>query len=418
MQDVVITGIGIVCPLGVGREAVWSAIAGRQTGVRSLPHLVESNCPVPIGGMVPQFEPKQYIKPRKSLKVMSRETQLGFSAAELAWEDAALEGANLDPERIGVALGANIFRSEIDELVGIFDAACEDQQFNFHRWGDGMRELYPLWMLKYLPNMTACHIGIAHDCRGPNNSVIQGDVSSLMAIIEAADVVARGHAEVMITGGASSMLSIVDLAWHGGARMSRRLDDPGAACRPFDADRDGMVGSEGSAVFVLESRAHAEQRGARVQASLLGHGRRCEPCAATQKPTGQAIGQAIEAALAMSHVPASEIGHVNAHGLGTVEDDAMEARIIEQILGDVPVTAPKSSMGNLGAAGGAAELAISLLALQSGVVPPTLNYEKADPACPVNVVTTPQVASSPAVLALNHKLTGQAVALLVSAEDV
>ena len=416
MQDVVITGIGIACPLGVGREAVWLAVQRRLSGVRLLPHLVESNYPAPIGGMVPAFEPKQYVKPRKSLKVMCRETQLGFTAAELAWEDADLDSASLDPERIGVVLGTNSFRSELDELVDIFHAACEDQQFDIQRWGDSLREVYPLWMLKYLPNMTACHVGIAHDCRGPNNSVVQGDVSGLMAIIEAADVVARGHADVMIAGGASSMLPMVDLAWHGGARMSRRFDDPAAACRPFDADRDGAVGSEGSAIFVLESRVHAEQRGAKVQAGVLGHGRRCEPCADTQRPTGQAIGQAIEAALAMSHVPASEVGHVNAHGLGTVEDDAMEARIIQQTLGDVPVTAPKSFMGNLGAAGGAAELAISLLGLQQGIVPPTLNYEVSDPACPVNIVAEPQVARSPAVLALNHKLTGQAVALLVSAD--
>jgi len=416
VHDVVITGFGIVCPLGTDHDVVWSAIENRQSGVRLLPQLVESEFPIPFGGAVPAFEPKQYVWPRKSLKVMSRETQLGFTAAELAWIDAALEQTKLDPDRMGVVLGANIFRSELDELVGLFRAACDDGQMDFSLWTEGMREVYPLWMLKYLPNMTACHIGIAHDCRGPNNSVIQGDVSSLMAIIEAADVIARGHADLMIAGGASTMLSMVDLVWHGGARMSRHTGDPAGACRPFDAARAGAVSSEGSAVYILESRAHAVSRGARVQASILGYGRRCEPCAQSQKPTGQAIGQAIEAALSSSHVPANEIGHVNAHGLGTVEDDAVEACAIARLLGDVPVTAPKSFMGNLGAAGGAAELAISLLGLKQGVVPPTLNYEKADPACPVNVVADSQVARSPAVLALNHKLTGQAAALLVSAE--
>jgi len=416
VQEVVITGIGIACPLGVGRADVWSTIENRQSGVRSLPHLVEANYPVPIGGVVPDFEPKQYVKPRKSLKVMCRETQLGFTAAEFAWEDAALAEAIFDPDRIGVVLGTNSLRSEIDELAGIFRAACKEQKFDIRRWSEGMRELYPLWMLKYLPNMTACHVGIAHDCRGPNNSIIHGDVSSLHAMIEAADVIARGHADIMIAGGASSMLSLVDLAWHGGARMSRRIEDPAGACRPFDADRSGAVGSEGSAVFVLESRAHAQQRGVKIQASLLGYGRRCEPCADTKQPTGQSIGQAIEAALTMSQMSANDIGHVNAHGLGTCEDDAIEAQKIEQILGDVPVTALKSFMGNLGAAGGAAELAISLMGLEQGLVPPTLNYEKADPACPVNVVTKPQAPTSPIVLALNHKLTGQASALLVRAE--
>ena len=157
-------------------------------------------------------------------------------------------------------------------------------------------------------------------------------------------------------------------------------------------------------------------RGAKPQASILGYGRRCEASSGSKKPTGQAIRQAIDAALAMSHVPASEIGHVNAHGLGTVEDDAIEARAIQLALGEVPVTAPKSFFGNLGVAGGAAELAISLLALEQGVVPPTLNFTKPDPACPVNVISEPQAARSPAMLALNHKITGQAVALLVSGE--
>ncbi len=406
--------MGIVCPLGVGREAVWSAIENRRSGVRVLPELSESGYPVPLGGVVPAFEPKQYVKPRKSLKVMCRETQLGFTAAELAWAEAQLDQAPVAPERMGVVLGTSVFRSELDELVGAFNVACaEEGRFDFEKWGLAMRELYPLWMLKYLPNMTACHIGIAHDCRGPNNTVVQGDVSSLMAMIEAADVIARGHADVMLTGGTSSMLSPVDLAWHGGFGMSRQTDNPAAACRPFDVARDGAVGSEGAAVFVLESRAHAERRGVPAHAQVLGYGRRCEPCAAIRRPTGQAIGQAISAALEWAQLSAAEIGQVNAHGLSTPEDDACEASQIQAVLGDVPVTAPKSFMGNLGAASGAAELAISLLAQQHGVVPPTLNYEQPDPACPVQVVTDCQPLRAPVTLALNHKLTGQAVALLV-----
>ncbi len=415
MQDVVITGIGIACPLGVGREAVWAAVKDGRSGVRPVDWLTKTNYPAPIGGEVPEFEPKQYVKPRKSLKVMSRETQLGFTAAELAWTDAALDEATLDPERLGVIVGANMLRSRLDELSAIYQAASDHGQFEMARWGAGMREMYPLWMLKYLPNMICCHIGIAHDIRGPINTIVEGDVSALTAIIEAAEVIARGSADVMLAGGASSMLAMVDLAWHGAANMSRNIANPAEACRPFDAARDGSVGSEGAAMFVLESRAHAQQRGVPEQASLLGYGRRCEPCAATQQPTGQAIRQAIEAALAMSRVPVSAIDHVNAHGLGTIEDDALEACAIEQALGKVPVTAPKSFFGNLGAAGGAAELAISLIAKQHGVTPPTLNYEQPDPACPINVVSTPQPSEAPAILALNHKRTGQAVSLLVNA---
>jgi len=416
VQEVVFTGIGIVCPLGIGREAVWSAVEGRRSGVRRIDRLAETNCPSPIGGEVPDFEPKQYVKPRKSLKVMSRETQLGFTAAKLAWADADLEDTSLDPERLGVVVGANNTRSRIDELADLYRATSDQGQFDMTRWGTGLREMYPLWMLKYLPNMACCHIGIAYDARGPINTIVQRDVSALTAIIEAADVIARGHADVMLAGGASSMLAMIDLMWRGGIDMSRNVASPSEACRPFDAGRDGTVASEGATMFVLESRAHARQRGAIEQARVLGYGRRCEPCATTQKPTGQAIRQSIEAALAMGGLSASEIGHVNAHGAGTIHDDTIEARAIEKVLGEVPVTAPKSFFGDLGAASGAAELAISLLGLKQGVTPPTLNYEQPDPACPVNVVSQPQPARSPAILALNHKRTGQAVSLLVSAE--
>ncbi|NOY30818.1 MAG: beta-ketoacyl-[acyl-carrier-protein] synthase family protein [Planctomycetes bacterium] len=415
MQEVVFTGLGIVCPLGIGREAVWSAVADRRSGVRRIDRLAETNLPSPLGGEVLDFEPKQHVKPRKSLKVMSRETQLGFTAAKLAWEDAALDDA-IDPERLGVVVGANNLRSRIDDLADLYRTISDGGQFDMARWGTGMREMYPLWMLKYLPNMICCHIGIALDARGPINTILHGEVSALMAIIEAADVIARGQADVMLAGGASSMLEMIDLSWRGGIDMSRNLANPAKACRPFDAARDGAVASEGATMFVLESREHADKRGAVEQARVLGYGRRNEPCAISQKPTGQAVRQAIEAALAMGGISANELGHVNAHGVGTLEDDAMEARAIEQVLGDVPVTAPKSFFGNLGAASGAAELAISLLGMKQGVTPPTLNYEHPDPACPVNVVSTSQPARSPNILALNHRRTGQAVSLLVSAE--
>ncbi len=416
MQEVVLTGIGLACPLGIGRDAVWSAIENRQSGVRVIERLAATNYPTPIGGEVLDFHPKQYVKPRKSLKVMNRETQLGFTAAELAWMDAQLDDAALDPERLGAVVGTNSFRSKIEDVTEVYQAIARNGEEVLAGWGEAMREMYPLWMLKYLPNMTCCHIGIAHDMRGPINTIVEGNVSSLMAIIEAADVIARGHADVMVAGGSGTMLSAVDLVWHGGAEMSPSVSNPAAACRPFEATRDGTTTGEGAAMFVLESRAHAERRGASVQGKILGYGRRCEPCADSQKPTGQAIRQAIEAALEIGQLNANEIGHVNANGLATINDDLIEARAIEQTLGDVPVTAPKSFFGNLGAAGGAVELAVSLLGLQHGVVPPTLNYEQPDPACPVNVVGETQPSRASTVLALNHKLTGQAVALVVSGE--
>lgn len=410
MQEVVITGMGIVCPLGIGSEAVWSAIENRESGVRTVPRLVEAGFPITIGGEVLDFDGKQYVKPRKSLKVMCRETQLAFTAAELAWADARLDEAKIDPERLGVVLGSSVFRSELPELTALYQESNNNGQFDFTRWDSAIKQLYPLWMLKYLPNMAACHIGIAKDARGPNNTIVEGDVSSLLAIIEAADTIARGHADVMLTGATGSLLAWVDVCWHGGARMTRN-DNPVAASRPFDSARDGFVMSEGSAVLVLESLAHAEQRGAKILGRILGYGRRAEAVPRGKLPTGQSIRQSIRAALEMGHVSPDEVGHVNAHGLSTIEDDAIEAEAIQAELKDVSVTAPKSFFGNSGASGGAIELAISLLGLQKNLIPPTLNCD--DPAAGLNVVSSAQLSKSATMLALNHKLTGQAVSLLV-----
>ena len=417
MHEVVITGMGIACPIGVGAEAVWASIENRKSGVRRVPELVDAGLPICIAGDVADFDPKAFVKPRKSLKVMSRETQLGFTAAELAWADAKLEGAGVDPDRLGVTCGSNMFCPEVPELA----AACHASdagggKFDFTRWGNvGLREIFPLWLLKYLPNMAPAHVSIVHEARGPSNSIVAGDTSGLLALIEATDVVARGHADVMLAGGASSTIGWMDLLWHGGARLSGRVDEPERACRPFDADRDGAVGGEGAAIFVLETRQNAEARGVKPLARIAGYGRRYEPATVSYQPTGIAVRQAIEAALAMSGMNAGQIGHVNAHGLSTELDDRIEAQAIRSTLGDVPVFAPKSFIGNIGAGSGAVELAVSLIGLERGFIPPTLNYQTPDPKCPVNVVTELLPSSAPTVLALNHRTTGQAVAMLAEA---
>jgi 3-oxoacyl-[acyl-carrier-protein] synthase II len=271
-------------------------------------------------------------------------------------------------------------------------------------------------MLKYLPNMPACHIGIRYDARGPNNTIAEGDVSSLLALSEAADVIRRDHADVMIVGGTGSRLNLSDMMWHRGARLAclNGRVNPAEICRPFDAERSGMVCGEGSAQIVLESREHAERRGAKTLARVAGFASRTEPAAVERNPTGDAIRRSIRAALVSADLDASEIGHVNAHGMSTREDDPIEARAIQDTLGDVPVTAPKSYFGNLGQGSGMVELAISLIALDRGVVPPTLNYETPDPECPVNVVTELTPSDKRAFIKLNHNATGQAAAVVIT----
>ncbi len=417
-REVVITGLGIVSPIGVGRDAVWDAIAARRSGVRVQPELAAAGWLAPFGASVADFDPKALIQPRKSIKVMSRDIQLASAAAELAWQDAKLAEATLDPERFGVVGAAGVMYCDLEELRIPFIEWIKQDDFDIHRWSrSAMGELYPLWMLKYLPNMPACHIGIRYDARGPNNTIAEGDVSSLLALSEATNVIRRGHADVMIVGGTGSRINLSDMMWHRGARLActNGKADPAQICRPFDADRSGMVCGEGAAQLVLESREFAERRGAKPLVRVASVASRTESAAVAQQPTGDAIRRAIRAALAAAKADPEEISHVNAHGLSTREDDPIEAGAIHEALGNVPVTALKSYFGNLGQGSGLVELAVSIMALEKCVVPPTLNYETPDPECPVNVTTEIQTTEKRTFVKLNHNATGQAAAVVIEA---
>ena len=263
-QEIVITGLGVVSPIGIGVDPFWAALREGRSGIRTVALPDQPDVAAPIGGAVADFDPKQYVRPRKSLKVMSRDIQLGFAAADLACVDAGLRRQPIDPERLGVVFGAGMISCELDELAGTFRGCLVGGAFDFRRWGTAaMTELFPLWMLKYLPNMPACHIGIGQDARGPNNSITLGDVSSLSALAEAAadrrarpgrrDHRRRGRR----TGPSRPM----------GAKPGPRLvavPRPRAPPRPFDLDRDGRVNGEGAAAFTVETRATAEARGARA----------------------------------------------------------------------------------------------------------------------------------------------------------
>lgn len=416
LDDVLITGLGIVAPIGLSRGEVWRAIESQTTGICSLPEFAEAGWIAPYGGAVQNFEPKQFVKPRKTLKVMCREMQLAAAAAELACEDAGLSEGTVDPERAGiVAAAAGLQMCDPQELADSYRAWFKEGPFDIDCFPrSAIEALSPLWLLRFLPNLNACHAGIRRDFRGPTNTIGIGDSSSLVALDEACKVIRRGTTDVMLAGGASSNLTTLRLMWHRGARLCTGAVSPEEACRPFDADRSGMVYGEGAAFFVLESRAHATRRGAKPIARIVGGASRYESSAKHRLPTGDAIQRALVAVLKKTDITADQIGHVNAHGNSTLEDDPIEAHAIEQVLGDVPVTAPKSFIGNLNAAGGAVELAMSLIALEHGQVPPTLNYTTPDEACPVNVVRQPLLTMNRTFVALNHSPSGQAAALVLT----
>jgi 3-oxoacyl-[acyl-carrier-protein] synthase II len=218
----------------------------------------------------------------------------------------------------------------------------------------------------------------------------------------------------MITGCTSSRIHPQVWAKEKSYDLSRRLDDPAGACRPFDADRDGMVHGEGAGAVILEERSHAEARGARIVATVRGFSSAFFARLPGRPPKKDAVNRAIQDALADARMSPAEIGHVNADGLGTIDDDRTEAEAIAETLGRVPVTAPKSFIGNLGAGAGTVELAASLIALEKGLVPPTRNYRNPDPACPVNVVRdVPLEGTPPTALVLSRSRMGHCVALIV-----
>jgi len=412
--EVVITGLGVVSPIGIGSEPFWQRLMAGTSGVGQLNTAAVASLPVRIGGAIPDFKPQEFIRPLKSLKVMCRDIQLAVASAHLAATDAKLAG-NVAPERLGVLFGADMMFCPPEEVAAAFRACLREGHFDFSRWGDhAISEFFPLWMLRYLPNMPACHVGIAHDARGPNNSIVLGEVSSLLAIAEAAAIIRRGHADVMIAGGTGARLNPTMCVRNLVHEVSHRNDDPAGASRPFDRDRDGCVHGEGSASLILESRAHAEARGAPILARLLAETRACEPHHPGQPVTGTALRHVMARALELAELPCNDLGHVNAHGISGRREDAVEAQAIAEVVGDVPVTAPKSYFGDLGAGSGAVELAASVLGLVHGLVPPTLNYETPDPDCPVNVVHGEPLAGRPATaLVLNQAAMGQAAAVVV-----
>ncbi len=421
-QEIVITGVGVVSSIGIGSEAFWDSLCAGRSGVRRLDlfegsdHLPD-DLPPTFGANVLDFDPKQYVRPRKSLKVMSRDIQLAFVAADLAAAEARFNERPVDPERLGITFGAEMIPCELSELTDAFDRCIANGKFDFDAWGrTAMAEMYPLWMLKYLPNMPACHIGIAQDARGPNNSITLGDVSSLSALAEAIRVIQRGHADAMIAGGTSSRIHVASWIRSEIFELSPGHGDPASATRPFDARRDGTVNGEGAGAFVLETRDHAEARGADIQARILGFAGAFEPTRNGAPLTGRAIRRAITEALRDANLTPGDIGHVNANGSGSIPNDQLEAQAIHDVLGDVPVTAPKSFFGNSGAGSGSVEMVAGVLSLQEGLIPPTLNYQQPDPNCPVNVVHgQPLATTKPTALILNHTPYGQAMAVLLGA---
>jgi len=402
-RRVVITGMGVVSPLGLSLESLWSGLVEGRSGVGPIELFPADGLPLrhaaearEFTGEIDNFGPldgerKKAI--RKGLKVMCRESQMAVAAAQRALHDCGITPELHRPERFGCVFGSDYMLTLPEDFTSSV-AACRgaNGRFEFDRWaGEGMPLLNPLWLLKYLPNMPASHIAIYNDLRGPSNSITLREASGHLAIGEATMTIQRGAADLMLAGATGTrvhpMKTVHALQSEQVALADGPNDDPTRWSRPFDKGRRGMVLGEGAAVLVLEDLEHARSRGGRIYGEIIGHAARHASDAAGVGVRRRALGLAMRRALEVAALEPAALSHVHAHGLSTVAGDRDEAAAMQDVLGGavatIPTVAAKGHFGNLGGGSGLVECVASLLAMQHGRLFPLLNHETPDPECPI-----------------------------------
>lgn len=414
-HEVVISGVGVVSPIGVGHDPFWQSLIAGKSGVSVREQFAHTELPFRIAAPVTDFEPKKYVKPRKALKIMCAPIQFGCAAAAMATEMAGLESGTVDPDRIGTVFGTETFFADPTEVADVFRRCTVNADYQHDRWGEfAMREIQPLWMLKYLPNMAASHISIALDARGPSNSICQGEASGLLALVEAADLIRRGSVDLVVAGGTGSKMAMTAMLYRGTHLLSKRIHEPQRASRPFDVERDGMVVAEGAAALVLESAEHAAARGANVLARLSGWSR--SYLAPNSNEFSEALEGSYRSSLESAGLTAEQIGLINANASGSKRGDQVESRAIRNVFGDTPVVAHKGNFGNIGPGTSTTELIGGVLSIVNNQIPPTINCENVDPDCDVNVLTqTTSIDSLSdfAILKSSYSSTGQIVSAII-----
>ena len=436
-RRVVVTGLGVVGPLGIGLPTTFDALLQGRSGISRIQAFDPAAFDAQVAGQVSDlkirdFVPRSY---RKSAKVMARDIELAVAAAFEAVKDSRIKtpcmverGAveppvDIDPARLGANIGAGLICADLTELAGALATSVEDGAFSYKKWGrEGLSNLTPLWLLKYLPNMLACHVTIVHDAQGPANTITCGEASSHLSIGEAFRTIARGAMDVCIAGGAESKISPMGLIRQSllGRLATDSNDRPEDACRPFDVDRTGMVISEGGGLLILEELQRAQARGTYIYAELVGFASANDTHDWKEPDSqGRALALAIRKALAEAKLRPEQVDLVAAAGNGLPQYDLSEARALHAALGShasrVPVMAIKGALGNNGAGSGAVDLALACEAMRRGVVPPSRNTATPDPRCGLNVVVQrPLETGINTILSLSYALSGgQTAALLL-----
>jgi len=379
-RKVVVTGLGLVSPLGCDLELCWKRVVAGESGIRRVQRFDVSPYPSRIAGEVIEFDIDAFMT-RKEQRRSDPYCQYAVAAGKLAFADSGLNAGNLDGHCVGVIIGSGIGGLQTFQTQ---HAILRDR---------GPDKTSPFTIPQMISNMASGLIAIEYGCKGPNYAVVSACATASHAIGDSMRIVQRGDADIMFAGGSDA--SICEMGFAGFCQLralSRRNDEPERASRPFDAQRDGFVIAEGAAVLILEEYEHARKRGARVYCELAGYGATCDAFHETAPlEDGSEAGRAMQIAMKDAGITAGDVDYINAHGTSTSLNDKSETMAIKNALGEeharrVMVSSTKSMVGHLLGAAGGFESAMCALAIRDGIVPPTINYENPDPECDLDYV--------------------------------
>ncbi|MGH7167224.1 MAG: beta-ketoacyl-ACP synthase II, partial [Nitrospiraceae bacterium] len=377
-RRVVVTGMGLVTPLGTGLEKTWKALCAGKSGIARITRFDPTDYPCQIAGEVPDFDPAAFIE-KKEVKKMDTFIHYAVGAAQMAVDDAGLKVTGENADRVGVYIGAGI---------GGLPAIEHYHKILLEKGAD---RVSPFFIPMVIINLASGQVAIRLGARGPNSCAVTACATGNHCIGDAFRLIQRGDADVMLAGGTEAAITPLGVAGFAAARaLSRRNDDPVRASRPFDRDRDGFVLGEGAGVVVLEELETARRRGARIYGEVVGYAMNSDAHHITAPPDdGEGAIRCMEMAIKDAGVSKDEIGYINAHATSTFADK-VETQAIKGVFGDrayrIPVSSTKSMTGHLLGAAGGVEAVFSLLAIHRGVVPPTINLEHPDPECDLDYV--------------------------------
>jgi len=422
-QRVVVTGMGCVTPLGAEFETVWRRLLAGESGIGYITLFDASDFPTRIAAEVRDWDLSDVGEDPQEWKYQGRHTHFAVGAAKKAVADSGILDTRLDPTRFGVYLGSGEGQQDFERFTQMMVAGLSDDgtldMARFMR--RGLELLHPIAELEQEPNMPACHLASLFGAEGPNINCLTACAASSQAIGEAAEIIRRGEADVMLSGGTHTMIHPFGvMGFNLLTALSTRNDEPTKASRPFDRLRDGFVLGEGAGMVVLESLEHARARGARIYGELVGYGSTADAFRITDThPEGRGAISCIQMALADAGLNLDQIDYINAHGTSTAVNDKVETLAIKRVFGErayqIPVSSTKSMLGHLIAAAGATELIFCLLAIRDNVVPPTMNYEEPDPECDLDYVpNAAREVRCDRTLSNSFGFGGQNICLIVS----